>query len=142
MYPDFNGTPLDFSLSNKEEVDIDFQIKSDWIAGNCELVAFVQDNDSKEMLCGSKFVINDIVGMDKLINSQISIYPNPAKSQLFIESELTEKIQIVDINGRIIFETLNPDNKNFIDVSNFNGGIYFVKVFSSNQVITRKLVIE
>lgn len=54
MVPDQNGTPLDFSGSSTQVVELSFETESFWNLQNCELIAFVQNNSTKEILQGSK----------------------------------------------------------------------------------------
>lgn len=54
MVPDQNGTALDFSGSSTQVVDLSFSTASHWDIDNCELIAFVQNNTSKEVLQGTK----------------------------------------------------------------------------------------
>jgi len=50
MYPSFAGTALDFSSDNTQVVTFDFTLDASWVATNCELVAFVQYNTTKEVV--------------------------------------------------------------------------------------------
>ena len=50
LYPDENGTSLDFSSSSTQVVNIDIILDASWVAENCELVAFVQYNTTKEVV--------------------------------------------------------------------------------------------
>ncbi|MCD4735019.1 MAG: T9SS type A sorting domain-containing protein [Bacteroidales bacterium] len=59
MIPNQNGTPLDFSGGNVVEVEHTFSLNPDWVPDNCELVAFVQDLSTKEVLQGSKIALTD-----------------------------------------------------------------------------------
>ena len=79
------------------------------------------------------------------LSSEILIYPNPAKTQIKIESEKLKvnKIIISDVQGRTIFQS----DKSFsgsktIDVSGFANGIYFIKVGVKDFVTTQKLIIN
>ncbi len=54
MVPGANGTPLDFSSSDTLEFDFSFSLDPEWVTENCELVVFLQDNSSKEVLQGTK----------------------------------------------------------------------------------------
>jgi len=73
----------------------------------------------------------------------IRLYPNPATDivHVYTENEV-EKIQLVNISGQLVFEQKNLGRETDLDISVFESGIYFVKVFSYDNVITRKLVIE
>ena len=84
------------------------------------------------------------------ISKSISIYPNPAKNNLFIESnyDLSKSfIAVYDILGKkMILDFENNTNKSNLvqlNVSAYNKGIYFVKItdeFNSN--ITYKIIVE
>ncbi len=49
MVPDTLGTPLDFSASDEQMVNLSFSLDAGWAGENINLVAFVQDVPSKEV---------------------------------------------------------------------------------------------
>ena len=61
MVPNQYGTALDFSLDSTNTVDLSFTLNPSWVADNCELAAFIQDTDTKEVLQGSKESLSDLV---------------------------------------------------------------------------------
>jgi parallel beta-helix repeat protein len=77
---------------------------------------------------------------------KINLFPNPAKNQVFLESEsgLTDgKAFIYNSNGQKIIEVALNNNTTQIDISNLIVGDYKVKVTSSNQTIDNmKLIIQ
>ena len=76
-------------------------------------------------------------------NNFITVYPNPAKDIIFIETlKEVNKVQLVNITGQLVLEQIQRGNQFELNTSDFEVGIYFVKVFTSNNVITRKLIIE
>ncbi|HKL03077.1 MAG TPA: T9SS type A sorting domain-containing protein [Cryomorphaceae bacterium] len=65
------------------------------------------------------------------LNPQLSlraplIYPNPASSQLFIESENFERAEILDLSGKSLFSSKSPE----INVSNLSQGFYVVAIWA------------
>lgn len=82
---------------------------------------------------------------DKKISHRLSIYPNPAKDEIEIQSanELSQ-IRIFNIYGKevsILFD-LNVFSI-VIDISNFNSGLYLLSVQIKNGISTvEKLIIE
>ena len=58
MSPDANGTPLDFGSGDIQDIHLTFTMGSGWVSDNCELVAFIQNNDDKEILQGTKLDLN------------------------------------------------------------------------------------
>ena len=72
-------------------------------------------------------------------NSSLNIYPNPAKDQLFIESEIQVKeVSIFDIYGRQ--QLAVSGQQSAIDVSNLSNGVYFVKVKSENNEVVKRFI--
>jgi len=61
MFPDENGTPIDMITNNSLQVDLNFTLDPSWVTDNCELVAFVQNLDTKEILQGSKVKLTELM---------------------------------------------------------------------------------
>jgi hypothetical protein len=57
MVPDQSGTALDFSGNDVQTVVLDFTMAGFWDADNCEVIAFIQDNQTKEINQGTKIFI-------------------------------------------------------------------------------------
>tara|TARA_B100000508_G_scaffold141093_1_gene146640 strand:+ start:163972 stop:165261 length:1290 start_codon:yes stop_codon:yes gene_type:complete len=74
----------------------------------------------------------------------LNTYPNPAYNELNIHAngEEMERVEITNINGQVVYsKRLNKlDHK--IDVSQFNEGIYFVKVSTAKGIQTNKVIIK
>jgi hypothetical protein len=73
----------------------------------------------------------------------ILIYPNPADNEVSIElqqiGELKE-IEIFDINGKLLKRQVLNNNK--IVIEDLQNGIYFIKIFSNDNIIVKKLVVQ
>jgi hypothetical protein len=61
MAPDENGTPIDMMANTSLQVDLNFTIDGAWLTQHCELVAFIQNLDNKEILQGVKVALEDLV---------------------------------------------------------------------------------
>lgn len=114
-----------------------------------------------KMACGSisggyssksYFTTPATVGMqpELLTNAQISVYPNPARSKVYLaySSPLSTKGQLIlsDINGRIVRKeeiliSQGDNNFSFI-VSEYKNGIYTLTVKSDAGIHIQKLIIE
>jgi hypothetical protein len=72
---------------------------------------------------------------------KILLFPNPAGDYLTI-SELpsTECIKIYDLQGRLVFHSLN--NSNLIDLKTFEKGIYIIKIVNKGKYYTGKFIKE
>ena len=59
MAPNASGTQLDFTSGNLEEKTISFLVEQEWVNENCELVIFLQNQSTKEILQGVKYDISE-----------------------------------------------------------------------------------
>jgi|GEM_PF-2985579 len=79
---------------------------------------------------------------DELSRNNISIYPNPAKSKITIQSEIAlDEVSLYDLQGKKLPIQLDINLKK-IDVSDFKPGIYLLEITSGQMKRTEKLMIE
>ena len=83
--------------------------------------------------------INDLSVKNPDFNS-IKMYPNPVTSFLFIDSYIIEltKVEIFSSLGKKVKE-VTKDFKS-INVGELSNGVYFIKAYSDNKIITRKMI--
>lgn len=75
------------------------------------------------------------------IETRFSMYPNPVFNSLTIESQDTlTKIEVVDNNGRIILSQKENNNSSRVNFETVASGIYFIKLFSSKNTVTKKVI--
>lgn len=95
------------------------------------------------------FLFDDIktagVGVNNVLaNSDVKVYPNPAKENVSIETSKGNNsvITILDLSGKTI-ETINTSKTiTTLNTSNITSGIYFIQITNEFGSITKKLVIE
>lgn len=61
MAPNHLGTSIDFSGGNTQQVSLNFNLEDGWVYENCEVVVFIQNNTTKEILQGTKLSLMDFV---------------------------------------------------------------------------------
>ena len=72
----------------------------------------------------------------------INIYPNPTNSELNIYLNDLFSLEFYDISGKMLFYQ-NSLYKSFkLNTSNFNSGVYFIKIYSNKLVKTKKILIN
>jgi len=71
-----------------------------------------------------------------------SMYPNPARNIVFIESlEPIQSVELFSQQGRLVHRVLKPTSKELLLISHLASGIYFVKVVGQDwNTIVMKLV--
>ena len=73
----------------------------------------------------------------------IQIYPNPAKSILYISNAKGKDIKVYDMSGRLVYYMLSENDRISINVSGFNEGLYVVRLTDKNhKEETRKIRIQ
>lgn len=70
--PDHNGTLLDFTSGDFQSEVFDFTIEDYWDSENCELIAFVQDNTTKEILQGTKMSLGTPPGLNADFSADVT----------------------------------------------------------------------
>ncbi|MBS4013731.1 MAG: Ig-like domain-containing protein [Bacteroidetes bacterium] len=91
-------------------------------------------------------IINDIwlvTNITELFTYQIKIYPNPASDYVFIKSDsVIEMIELYDLNGRSIKSLMLNSNEYKIDLSALNNGMYIIKIYTGNNIINKKVILN
>lgn len=91
----------------------------------------------------------DIVGVNGLNEPAadagfVSTFPNPTSDMVNVqvkrENNAPMLLQMFDVTGRLVMESNNVGVNNYINMANFEAGIYTVKVTSNDQVSTTQVV--
>jgi hypothetical protein len=70
--------------------------------------------------------------------SHISIYPNPVKDILFVNTKTAiTKIEIYNILGKLVKTSNNSDQ---INLNHLKSSLYFIKFYIDNIIITKKII--
>ena len=83
---------------------------------------------------------------DQTLEKQLSIYPNPATSEITIAlpKSMNAEIRIFDITGKLLLYKANSviDKNHTVDVSTLSSGVYFVRLNTPEGMAAKKLVIQ
>jgi len=158
MMPDANGTVVDVVNNSFIEVEHTFTIDPGWDVMHCELVYFLQDTDTKEVLQGGKVMVNDFlpVGIDEAIEESgivvHNIYPNPFSNETNINFSIASSgnvlITVHDMTGREVAVLANEEMmageqqirwEAGADVPN---GIYFCTISTADHRLTQKMMLS
>ncbi len=80
---------------------------------------------------------------DVLFNNSIEIYPNPAINYITIEIDnayTSYYIEILNMTGKIIFHKEIRTKREKINMSNFDNGVYFIRIRNKDFIKTEKLI--
>jgi len=76
------------------------------------------------------------LGADDVL-SQISVYPNPTMGQVQLSVNQAEKVEVLDMVGRIV---ASYENTNTLDLTNLADGTYTLRITMPEGVTLRKVV--
>jgi len=106
MLPDEFGTSVDMIVNDIVEIPFTFTVDNTWATDNCELVAFVQNVETREILNGTKVMLNDLqwVGDNEIVvqkNISLLVYPNPFHSSTTIQYSIPNDTKLVRMDNQL-----------------------------------------
>ena len=91
-----------------------------------------------------EFALNcSLVGVEEpQVLESVKIYPNPASNKIHYDliNETAILIEIFDIQGKRVKQINNPAITGEIDISEWNRGIYLLKIQTPNKTVTQVVV--
>ena len=107
-----------------------------------------EDEEGNVGTCTFTLTIESVLGLDdNELDIAISMYPNPADSQVTISNSSNialEKATIYDMNGKLIqqVDLSQMTGEKVIDVSYLSAGVYVVQITSDNSSAVKRLIKE
>ena len=83
------------------------------------------------------------LGTDDLEANTVSIYPNPVKDLVYINSkDNVEKYEIIDVTGRVINSgSVKKDGQvSSVSTDSLSAGLYILKLYTDKEVVTKKII--
>lgn len=88
-------------------------------------------------------VYNEVnVGVQMSDLFELTVYPNPSTDKVFINGEYDNaRISLISADGRIVYVSEKENRYSNINVSQFERGMYVLKIETSKGIVTRKLAL-
>jgi photosystem II stability/assembly factor-like uncharacterized protein len=85
------------------------------------------------------FTLGEPNGLDKTKDfTSVIVFPNPTNCYFMIKShESIRKIEFIDSKGKTLFI---KNNEEFFDISGYPTGLYFIKIYTNNKQIIRRII--
>jgi hypothetical protein len=108
------------------------------------LVNFSSNGLSSDLFIAKLDTIQIMSSQLGLFPNSYSLYPNPANSEITISPScfLSTSVEILDLQGRIIFSERQTSKKFIVDVSGFAKGIYLVKIQNDKESQLSKILVK
>jgi hypothetical protein len=162
MIPNSDGTVLDFSSGDNQAIELGFTFNNSWELENCELAAFVQNLDDKEILQGTKKMLIDLIplaadddrGELPRVTELGHNYPNPFNAATMLSFSLEETAEVTLTVYNVIGQKVRTlasgqyqagHHSVVWDGRDDNGsmaasGVYFYKLDAGDYAATRKML--
>jgi hypothetical protein len=120
-------------------------------AGNYEFVVFTRYNDGA-VAVNSNFSCVDVKGYNGSGNKAdwsgvggstslaVSVYPNPTSGELYASAPQGSEVVLMDINGRVIASQVIENSETKFDMSALSEGVYMLRVQTSNEIVTKRII--
>jgi hypothetical protein len=135
--------PLDAGTANIINLATEHSIED---FANLEVIAWLQEAD--KTVLQSNFADLDYITSTEnpVVKKQIKLNPNPAKDYFFLDMTSFDanqelKILIADAEGKLIYAENTTLKSMFINTSNWNSGLYHVRIVGKNQEASDKIIV-
>lgn len=124
-------------IGNNNDYAFGIDVQTD---GRIVIAGFAENGPSGTDIFAARFIIANAAITESKFLPNVSIYPNPATNQLFVNGENPGVIyRIFSMSGTLI-ETQSLDGT--IDISNLDCGVYYITLTSSDGVVEKHKVIK
>jgi hypothetical protein len=109
--------------------------------GTHEITYTVTSTDGCVVACTFKIEVKlDTSVPGEAVQSTIKLYPNPARTELYIEAnDDIKEIRMVDMLGQVVFTAGVQQSTYELNVSSFKSGIYFVQILTEKGFTTHRV---
>lgn len=99
----------------------------------------------KQVDFNGQFTYSEIKLVNRNASASFKLYPQPAHKQVKISGEVAEitSIELVDVSGKKTnLEYKQEYGEYIVNLENYSQGMYIINIYSSEGVISEKLIIE
>ena len=108
MVPGASGTPVSFTSGTVQSATLNFSMGPTWITDNCEFVAFIQNNTTKEILQATKVAPSDLMPLYNFNSEAVAVAGVPVMNcsgsvtpEVVISNHAAQALTTLDINYKV-----------------------------------------
>ncbi len=84
-----------------------------------------------------------VLGVEKNLNEEFDIYPNPAKNKLTISTDQSDyNFRLMDMMGRVVLSNERLTGEYEMTTAGIAQGMYILEISNGGQLLTRKIKID
>jgi hypothetical protein len=139
MYPDATGIEMDLS-SGAQSYEYTFTLDPSYIKNNCEIVAFIQHDDTKEVLNGQVISMATVSGVNEALSAEIELLPNPVVDYIQINGLTDGEAMIYAQDGKLVhrFDVTSMNHQE--SLTTINTGYYVLKVNTEEGIVSKQFI--
>ena len=119
-------------------------------SGSTDFYFFFYNWDISTISCYSEMeeavvYVDVCLGIDNQVFKDFKIYPNPNNGEFeILMPNITDKteIEILNLNGKIIYNQTISNNRKKINLEDISRGVYIIKANQNGNIYTKKLIIN
>jgi hypothetical protein len=101
--------------------------------------------------CSAYYYIDDVIlvedstiGIEEINKNEFTLYPNPSNKEIYISSlQIIHELKVMDIHSKSILQQRPLKDNAIIDVSQLDGGIYFIQCkFKNGELGYKKVIVH
>ena len=133
-YNIYRDNELVKNLKNTNYTDTGLEYDTEY----CYVVTAVRNETESEK--SEKVCVKTLGEGVNEISSDVNVYPIPVTDKLFIDTETyIEEISIYTLSGVMVYKEVDFNNKS-VDVSEYNSGVYVIKIKSNDKVVMKRFI--
>jgi hypothetical protein len=128
------------NLADDDHEDVYYRLTAFYLADNgetCESDYAATLNDPEQ-----NYISIDLTLTEENLESSLKLYPNPTSGLITIELEGLQKVMIYNALGQVLLDKETNGDALQLDLSEFEDGLYWVKIISQNRISVKPLIIS
>lgn len=127
-----------------DDTVITFKTKfnSEWNWNELKAISILQNDQKQVEQASESMLLDNTVSLNQEASTKIMLYPNPSSGIVLIKSDnnLIERLVVYSITGQEIINKVINKTEFKVDLTNENKGLFLCKIFTKNNVMTRRLI--
>ena len=144
---DFDGVGDGTNMLTSEFKEITTAIDISGTTLDIKVIFNLNAGDEDIAIDNLSLIENDLsTSVDGIDAKEISVYPNPNNGKFIVQLssalKANARIEVYNVMGKLVHEMYVNQQKTEIDLRAMKNGIYFVRIFDGEIIVTQKIVIQ